>query len=223
MHLRPLQVSLDPAFKPFSSPGSCQLVDLLAETGLSGKHCLRFCHSTGCRMPQLCPTCAIAHQATVPAAGTRKASARCACSASVGVAPPRAEAAKADTHTVAGNIRGLLPAGTVQAAETTLGQRTQANNILPGRSQLRQSISKSCDQHAQVTLEQHINASHIVWPAVLDTGLCLACAWTRCAVVVKYLLRVYRHKCLGSLALDAPRASLHGTKAEACVQVQNSR
>ncbi|KAL0048932.1 hypothetical protein WJX82_002639 [Trebouxia sp. C0006] len=100
MHLRPVQVSFDPAFKPFSSPG------------------------------------------------TRKASARCACSASVGLAPPEAEDSKANTHTVAGTIRGLLPAGTLQAAETTLGQRTQANNILPGRSQLRQ-VSQSCHQHAQ--------------------------------------------------------------------------
>ncbi|KAA6421606.1 MAG: hypothetical protein FRX49_08549 [Trebouxia sp. A1-2] len=100
MHLRPLQVSFDPAFNPFSS------------------------------------------------LGTRKASARCACSASVGLAPPVTEESKALTHIVADSIRGLLPVGTVQAAETTLGQRTQANNILPGRSQLRE-VSQSSDQHAQ--------------------------------------------------------------------------
>ncbi|KAL0038606.1 hypothetical protein WJX77_012521 [Trebouxia sp. C0004] len=100
MHLRCLQVSFDPALKPFSSPG------------------------------------------------TRKARARCVCSASIGPATPKAEESKADTHTVAGTIRGLLPAGLVPAAETTLGQRTQANNILPGRSQLRQ-VSQSCDDHAQ--------------------------------------------------------------------------
>lgn len=94
-------MSFDPAFKPFSSPG------------------------------------------------TRKASARCACSASIGPAPPEAEESKAARlHTVAGTVRGLLPASTLQAAETTLGQRTQANNILPGRSQLRQ-VSQSCDQHAK--------------------------------------------------------------------------
>lgn len=100
MHLRPLQINFDPAFKPFSSPG------------------------------------------------TRKASARCACSAPVGLVPSETEESKANTQTVAGTIRGLLPAGTVQAAETTLGQRTQVNNILPGRSQLRQ-VSQSCDQHEQ--------------------------------------------------------------------------
>lgn len=119
---------------------------------------------------------------TVPAAGTRKASARCACSASVG-RPPEAEDSKANTHTVLSTIRGLLPAGTFQAAETTLGQRTQANNILPGRSQLRQ-VSHSCDQHAQVTLKQHINAPHIVWPAVLDAVLCLNSLRYCCQVLI---------------------------------------
>ena len=177
MHLRPLQINLHPAFKPFSSPGSCQLVDLLAKTGLSEKHCLRICHSFGCGKSHLYPAPAIPKKAVVPTAGTRKASARCACSASVGLAPSQTEESTANTQTVAGTIRGLLPAGTVQAAETTLGQRSQVNNILPGRSKLRQ-VSQSCDQHERVTIKQHIYASHIVWPAVHDTVLCLK--WLRC-------------------------------------------
>lgn len=161
-----------------------------------------------------------AQKAIVPAAaGTRKAPARCACSAFIGLAPPKAEESKADTHTVAGTIRGLLPAGTVQAAEITLGQRTQANNILPGRSQLHQ-VSQICHQHAQVTIKQHIYASHIVWPIICLTPFC---ARTWCAVADNYLMCSYRHKCLESLVLGAPRASLHGTKAEACLQVQSSR
>ena len=73
------------------------------------------------------------------------------------LAVPSTEERVARTHADSGPVASLSAVGNcVAAAATHLGHRAEANNIVPGRSQLGQG-SHGCSQHVQVVL--HFRAS----------------------------------------------------------------
>lgn len=119
------------------------------------------------------------------------------------LASPSTEGLKSQSHTAASEIVGLSVGGTPSTPTAQLGHRSEASNIVPGRSQFGQG-SRSCE--VIVTLS--------------DATFCLQALSLLC---MNRVILPYRLKRLANLGLDDQRACLHGTKANACPLVPSSR